>query len=74
MAVALISVVWTVALFGAALGDMLPGESSGDDINDDLADLGELVESEMDFVIRTIANKSTDSPWSYAKCTCIMHK
>jgi hypothetical protein len=35
-----ISVVWTVASFGASLGDILPGESSGDDINDDLADLG----------------------------------
>lgn len=34
-----ISVVWTVASFGAALGDILPGESSGDDINDNLADL-----------------------------------
>jgi uncharacterized membrane protein len=43
-AVARISVVWTVASFGAALGDILPGESSGDDINDDLADLGEQVE------------------------------
>ena len=40
VAVARISVVWTVASFGAALGDILPGESSGDDINDDLADLG----------------------------------
>ena len=33
----------TVAAFGAALGDILPGESSGDDINDELADIGELV-------------------------------
>jgi uncharacterized membrane protein len=40
VAVARISVVWTVASFGAALGDILPGESSGDDINDDLAELG----------------------------------
>jgi len=42
VAVARISVVWTVASFGAALGDILPGESSGDDINDDLAALGDL--------------------------------
>lgn len=40
-ALARVSVVWTVASFGAALGDILPGESSGDDINDDLADLGD---------------------------------
>jgi len=40
VALARISVVWTVASFGAALGDILPGESSGDDINDDLAELG----------------------------------
>jgi len=39
VAVARISAVWTVASFGAALGDILPGESSGDDINDDLRDL-----------------------------------
>ena len=37
VAMARISVVWTVASFGAALGDILPGESSGADINDDLA-------------------------------------
>ncbi|MFB6301063.1 MAG: DUF2391 family protein [Halobacteriales archaeon] len=43
MAVARISVVWTVASFGAALGDILPGESSGDDINDDIADIGEML-------------------------------
>ncbi len=43
-AVARISAVWTVASFGAALGDILPGESSGQDINDDLADFGEQVE------------------------------
>jgi len=42
VAVARISVVWTVASFGAALGDILPGESSGADINDDLAALGDL--------------------------------
>lgn len=40
VAIARISVVWTVASFGAALGDILPGESSGDDINDDLAEFG----------------------------------
>ena len=40
VALARISVVWTVASFGAALGDVLPGESSGSDINDDLAALG----------------------------------
>ena len=48
VAVARVSVVWTVASFGAALGDILPGESSGDDINDDLAELGELVEELVD--------------------------
>jgi uncharacterized membrane protein len=40
VALARISVVWTVASFGASLGDILPGESSGDDINDNLAELG----------------------------------
>ncbi|WP_254280688.1 DUF2391 family protein [Haloarcula marina] len=44
VAIARISVVWTVASFGGALGDILPGESSGDDINDDLADFGDRVE------------------------------
>ncbi|TQQ82681.1 hypothetical protein EGH24_04325 [Halonotius terrestris] len=39
VALARISVVWTVASFGASLGDILPGESSGADINDDLAAL-----------------------------------
>ncbi len=48
VAVARVSVVWTVASFGAALGDILPGESSGDDINDDLAELGGLVEDLVD--------------------------
>ncbi len=43
VALARVSAVWSVAAFGAALGDILPGESSGDDINDDLADLGEQV-------------------------------
>lgn len=44
VAIARITVVWTVAAFGAALGDILPGESSGDDINDNLAGIGERVE------------------------------
>lgn len=48
VAIARISVVWTVAAFGAALGDILPGESSGDDINDDIAELGEFVEEFID--------------------------
>jgi uncharacterized membrane protein len=46
VALARISVVWTVASFGAALGDILPGESSGADINDDLAALGDLSDSD----------------------------
>jgi uncharacterized membrane protein len=41
VALARISVVWTVASFGASLGDILPGESSGRDINDDWAALGD---------------------------------
>jgi uncharacterized membrane protein len=41
VALARISVVWTVASFGASLGDILPGESSGADINDEIATLGE---------------------------------
>jgi uncharacterized membrane protein len=36
VALARISVVWTVASFGAALGDILPGESSGTDISENL--------------------------------------
>ncbi len=36
-----ISVIWAAAAFGAALGDILPGESSGKDINDELDALGE---------------------------------
>jgi uncharacterized membrane protein len=36
-----ISVVWTAAAFGGALGDILPGESSGTDINDELDAIGE---------------------------------
>ncbi|WP_299237181.1 hypothetical protein [Natronomonas sp.] len=47
-ALARISVVWTVASFGAALGDILPGESSGADINDDLAALGALSRDDAD--------------------------
>ena len=41
VAFARISVVWTAASFGAALGDILPGESSGADINDEIDALGE---------------------------------
>lgn len=41
VAFARISIVWTVASFGAALGDILPGESSGTDINDEIEELGE---------------------------------
>lgn len=40
VAVTRISVVWTVAAFGAALGDILPGESSGQDIGEVLDELG----------------------------------
>jgi len=43
VAIARVSVVWSVASFGAALGDVLPGESSGDDINDDFDQLGDRV-------------------------------
>ena len=32
VALARISVVWTIAAFGAALGDILPGESSGEGV------------------------------------------
>ena len=48
VALARISVVWTVASFGAALGDIFPGESSGDDINDDLSALGDRFEDGLD--------------------------
>ncbi|MXR50265.1 DUF2391 family protein [Halovenus sp. WSH3] len=41
VALARISVVWTVASFGASLGDILPGESSGSDINDELREIGD---------------------------------
>jgi len=39
VALARISVVWTVASFGASLGDILPGESSGTDLSDELDSL-----------------------------------
>lgn len=41
VALARISVVWTAAAFGGALGDILPGESEGEDINDELDQFGE---------------------------------
>lgn len=41
VALARIAVVWTLCAFGAALGDLLPGESSAKDINDELDDLGD---------------------------------
>lgn len=41
VALARISVVWTAAAFGGALGDILPGESEGADINDELDRFGE---------------------------------
>jgi uncharacterized membrane protein len=41
VAFARISVVWTAAAFGAALGDILPGESEGSDIHEELDRLGE---------------------------------
>ncbi|MFO7925697.1 MAG: DUF2391 domain-containing protein [Halobacteriota archaeon] len=41
VALARISVVWTAAAFGGALGDILPGESEGADINDELDQFGE---------------------------------
>ncbi len=36
-----ISVIWAAASFGAALGDILPGESTGADINDEIGAIGE---------------------------------
>ncbi len=39
VAVARISVIWAAAAFGAALGDILPGQASGTDINDVLRDI-----------------------------------
>lgn len=44
VAVARISAVWTIGSFGATLGDILPGESSGRDINDKISGFGEHVE------------------------------
>ncbi len=41
IAVARISVIWAAAAFGGALGDILPGESSGADLNDELGRFGE---------------------------------
>ncbi len=43
VALARISVVWTVSVFGAALGDILPGESAAADINDEIDHLGERI-------------------------------
>jgi len=39
-AFARVTVVWAAAAFGAALGDILPGESTGRDVSDRLDDLG----------------------------------
>lgn len=47
-ALARINVIWTVGSFGASLGDILPGESSGADLNDELATLGEGFETQAD--------------------------
>lgn len=41
VALARISIVWAAASFGAALGDILPGESEGTDIRDEIDELGE---------------------------------
>ena len=41
VAMARISVIWTAGAFGGALGDILPGESRGTDIADELDALGE---------------------------------
>ncbi|MFW5918096.1 MAG: hypothetical protein ACOCR0_01305 [Haloferacaceae archaeon] len=43
VAIARISAVWSVGSFGATLGDILPGESSGNDINETIGDFGEQV-------------------------------
>lgn len=48
IAIARCNVVWTVASFGAALGDILPGESSGDDINDDIAEISEMLKDNLE--------------------------
>lgn len=39
VALSRVSVVWTVGAFGGALGDILPGETGGEDINDIIGDL-----------------------------------
>lgn len=36
-----VTVVWTAAAFGATLGDILPGESQGEDISDFVAELAD---------------------------------
>lgn len=41
VALARISVIWAAAAFGAALGDILPGESRGTDMYDELDQFGE---------------------------------
>jgi hypothetical protein len=43
VALSRVSVVWTVSVFGAALGNTLPGKSSARDINDELDNIGERV-------------------------------
>jgi len=45
VAFARISVVWTAAAFGAALGDILPGESRGTELRDIPAEVGERAEA-----------------------------
>ncbi|MEF8780645.1 MAG: DUF2391 family protein [Haloferacaceae archaeon] len=42
-AVARVTVVWTPAALGAALGDILPGEAEGEDISDRLDDVAEIL-------------------------------
>lgn len=39
VALSRVSVVWTVGCFGGALGDILPGETGGEDINEIIDDL-----------------------------------
>jgi uncharacterized membrane protein len=41
-----VSVVWTAAAFGATLGDILPGESQGEDLTDRLEEITDLEISE----------------------------
>ena len=41
VALARISVIWAAGAFGGALGDILPGESKGEDITDEFDALGE---------------------------------